>query len=72
MADLPPDWRYESTVAQVEAIIAQIEAGELELADIFEQFGMAVQQLQDCEAFLKHHRQQVDILVETLTDKGNG
>ncbi|MGK7890239.1 MAG: exodeoxyribonuclease VII small subunit [Leptolyngbyaceae cyanobacterium] len=74
MEDLPSDWQYESAVARVEAIIAQIEAGNLELADIFEQFGMAVKHLQDCEAFLSHHRQQVDILVETLADesKSNG
>ncbi len=66
---LPTDWQYEATVEVVESIIAQIESGDLELADIFEQFGVAVQHLQDCEVFLNHHRQQVDILVETLMDE---
>jgi len=71
LKDFPPDWQYESTVSEVETIIAKIEAGELELADIFEQFGTAIKLLQTCEAFLKHHRQQVDILVETLIDEGH-
>jgi hypothetical protein len=28
-AQLPPDWNYEATVAKVEALIRQIEAGKL-------------------------------------------
>jgi len=69
ITNLPEDWRYESSIMQVETIIEQIETGELELAEIFEQFAIAVQHLQDCDAFLNHHRRQVDILVETLTDE---
>ncbi|MGF1538564.1 MAG: exodeoxyribonuclease VII small subunit [Elainellaceae cyanobacterium] len=61
-----PDWNYEATVAEVERIIHQIEAGELELADVFGQFSAAVERLQQCEAFLGYHRQQVDVLIETL------
>ena len=66
---LSNDWRYESTVAAIESIIDNIENGEMELAEIFDQFSVAVQQLHECEVFLKHHRQQVDVLVETLTDE---
>ncbi len=64
----PPDsdWNYEATVAEVEQFIHQIETGELELAEVFDQFSAAVERLQQCEAFLSYHRQQVDVLIETL------
>lgn len=63
-----PDWNYEETVAEVEAIISRLELGELELADVFEQFTKAVDRLHQCEAFLNHQQQQMDLLVETLLD----
>lgn len=62
------NWRYESAVEQIESIVEQIESGELELADVFEQFGMAVEQLQQCEAYLARHQQQLDLIIETLAD----
>ena len=57
-------------VAEVEQIIHQIEQGELELADVFSQFSAAVERLQQCEAFLGYHRQQIDVLIETLDATG--
>ncbi|MCG8367496.1 MAG: exodeoxyribonuclease VII small subunit [Pseudanabaenales cyanobacterium] len=66
---LPPDWSYEATVAQVEAIVSQLETGELRLADVFDRFTTAVEQLQQCEAFLNQKRQQVDLLIEVLDDE---
>jgi exodeoxyribonuclease VII small subunit len=63
---LPESWNYEATVAQVETIIQQIEAGELELADVFEQFTTAVNYLRQCEGFLSQRQQQMDLLIETL------
>lgn len=68
-ASLPSDWQYESAVDKVEAIIQDIEGGELELADIFDQFSIAVQELHACESFLQHHRHQVELLVETLANE---
>lgn len=65
---LPEGWHYETTVAEVERIIEQIEMGELELSDVFEQFAAAVRYIQQCEAFLAHHQQQVDVLIETISD----
>jgi exodeoxyribonuclease VII small subunit len=62
------DWNYESTVRQVEAIVERIESGELELAAVFDQFAEAVNYLQQCEDFLSQRQQQVDLLIETLTD----
>ena len=63
------DWNYEATVAQVESILSRIESGELDLADVFEQFSTAVRHLKQCEAFLAQRQKQVDLLIETLTDE---
>lgn len=63
------DWNYEATVAQVESILSRIESGELELADVFEQFSTAVRYLRQCETFLAQRQRQVDLLIETLTDE---
>lgn len=65
---LPEDWNYEVTVAQVEAIVDRLEAGELELGEVFEQFQIAVQSLGQCEQFLQEKQSQVDLLIETLED----
>ena len=50
-------------------IINQIELGELELADVFQQFSTAVDRLRQCETFLSRQQQQVDLLIETLLDE---
>ena len=65
----PDDWNYEATVTKVETIIARIESGELELADVFAQFAAAVAYLQQCDVFLSQHQQKMDLLIETLADK---
>jgi len=62
------DWKYEAKVAEIEKIVARIEAGELELAEVFEQFAAAVEYLQQCESFLQQRQQQVNILIETLQE----
>ncbi len=67
-ADMPPDWRYEQTVAEIESIITRIEMGELDLADVFDQFNRAVEYLRQCEVYLSAHQQQMDLLIETLVD----
>jgi exodeoxyribonuclease VII small subunit len=65
---LPDGWQYESTVTELEQIIERIESGELELAEVFEQFAIAIHHLQQCDTFLNHHQQQVDLMIETLTN----
>lgn len=62
-------WNYEVTVSEVEAIIARIEAGELELEEVFAQFATAAGYLRQCETFLQARQQQVDLLIETLRDE---
>ncbi|MCU0525618.1 MAG: exodeoxyribonuclease VII small subunit [Elainella sp. Prado103] len=65
-------WSYEATVMQVEAIINQIERGDLELAEVFDRFAIAVEQLNQCEIFLTRQQQQVELLIETLVDEPEG
>lgn len=72
--NLQPDldsspWSYEETVKQVEATIARIESGELDLATVFDEFAEAVKNLQQCETFLAERQQQVELLIETLRDE---
>ena len=62
------DWNYEAAVAKVEAIVVQIEAGELDLEEVFDQFAAAIEYLRQCETFLQERQQQVDLLIETLND----
>lgn len=68
---LPENWNYEATVDQVETIIKQIEAGELELAEVFEQFAAAVKYLRQCDAFLQGRQQQMDLVIETLAEESD-
>ncbi len=65
-------WNYEATVKRVEDIMAQIEAGELELAEVFDQFAAAMEYLRQCETFLAQRQRQMDLLIETLTDEAQG
>jgi len=62
------DWNYEETVAQIEAIISQMEAGDMDLAEVFEQFTLAVDYLKECEQFLAQKRSQMDLMIETLSE----
>lgn len=62
-------WSYEETVAKVEAIVSQIERGQLDLAEVFDEFAAAVEYLRQCETFLQERRQQMDLLIETLVDE---
>ncbi|HAA29992.1 MAG TPA: exodeoxyribonuclease VII small subunit [Cyanobacteria bacterium UBA11369] len=65
---LKEGFSYEETVAKVEAIITQIEAGKLDLAAVFDEFTAAVEYLRQCENFLHEKQQQMDLLIETLED----
>ena len=66
--DPQPDssWHYETAVREVNHIIQQIEAGDLDLAEVFEQFSQAVAQLNQCDAFLNQQQGQLSLLIETL------
>lgn len=69
--DFDPDWSYETTVVQVEQMINRIESGNLDLAEVFNEFASAVEYLRQCETFLAQQQQQMDLLIETLTDESD-
>ena len=60
------NWNYETTVAKVEEIINKIESGKMELADVFDEFAAATEDLRHCEKFLAERQQQMDVFIETL------
>ncbi len=62
------EWNYEKTVERVEEILDEIEGGDLELTEVFSQFAVAVESLQQCENFLSQQREQVELLLENLGD----
>ncbi|MBW4553748.1 MAG: exodeoxyribonuclease VII small subunit [Aphanocapsa sp. GSE-SYN-MK-11-07L] len=65
-SEFQPGWSYELAVTEIETMIAEIESGQLDLADVFDQFTTAAQMLQQCEQFLKQRRQQMELLIEQL------
>ena len=69
---LPDDWSYEDTLSRIEDITAQLETGELPLADVFEQFSEAVGSLQQCDQFLQAKQTQASLLIETLVGEDEG
>ncbi|NJM69057.1 MAG: exodeoxyribonuclease VII small subunit [Scytonema sp. RU_4_4] len=62
-------WNYEAKVAEIERMIARIEAGDLELEEVFDQFAAAVESLRQCESFLQERQHKVDLLIETLKEE---
>ena len=60
------DWNYEEAVDRIEAIIERVESGELPLEQVFEQFAVAVECLQECESFLARGKEQMDLAIELL------
>jgi exodeoxyribonuclease VII small subunit len=66
--EIPLDWKYEEAVVEVEQILRLIESGEMDLADVFEQFTIATAYLKQCENFLNDRSEQVELLIETLND----
>ncbi|PZO16398.1 MAG: exodeoxyribonuclease VII small subunit [Leptolyngbya foveolarum] len=65
---LPKDWSYEETLARIEAITAQLETGDMPLAEVFEQFAEAVGSLKQCDQFLQDKQKEATLLIETLVD----
>lgn len=61
-------WHYETALTEVQTIIKQIESGDLDLADIIDQFEVATRILKECEEFLQAKQTQVDLVIEQLQD----
>ena len=64
----PKDWNYETAIASIEEMINQIESGNLPLETVFEEFEVAVQEINQCEQFLNLGVEKMNLLVETLED----
>ena len=63
------NFNYEETVENIEMIIEQIEGGELTLAEVFDRFSVAVEDLQKCEDFLAKGQREMNLAIETLEDE---
>ncbi|MGE5660249.1 MAG: exodeoxyribonuclease VII small subunit [Actinomycetota bacterium] len=68
IVDPTPPWNYEVAVAKIEEIISLIESGNLSLEEVFEEFTIACEYLQQCQTFLDRGKQQMNLLVETLAE----
>jgi exodeoxyribonuclease VII small subunit len=61
-------WDYEMTADRIESAIAAIESGRLSLAEVFEQFASATEDLKRCEAFLNRGQHLRTLWVESLEE----
>ena len=70
----------EKSLADLEALVAELEGGELSLEDAMKKFEQGIKLTRTCQSILKDAEQRVEILLEnngedTLTsfdDKTNG
>ena len=69
---LPEDWSYEETLIRIKQITAQLETGDMSLAEVFEQFSEAVGSLKQCDQFLQAKQKAAALLIETLVDGDEG
>jgi exodeoxyribonuclease VII small subunit len=55
---------FEAALAELEALVAQMEEGDLPLEDALRQFERGVTLTQQCQQALKQAEQKVEILME--------
>ena len=60
-SDAPPK-TFENALAELETIVATMEAGQLPLADALAAYKRGAELLQYCQAALKDAQQQVQVL----------
>ena len=56
------EFDFESSLAQVEQIVAKLESGELGLTDSLEQYETGIKHLKRCHALLDAAQQRVSVL----------
>jgi exodeoxyribonuclease VII small subunit len=59
-AESPPS--FEAALAELEALVAQMESGELPLAESLAAYKRGAERLAHCQAALKDAQQQVEVL----------
>ncbi len=64
----PNNWNYSEAIASVEEVIDKIESGDLALETVFEEFELAVEQVNQCEQFLNQGIEKMNLMIETLED----
>lgn len=62
------NWNYETAIAFIEEMIDKIESGNLPLETVFEEFELAVEQVNQCEQFFNQGMEKMELLIETLED----
>ena len=68
MARKPKEAGFESTLAELEELVARMEAGNLPLEEAMRSFGRGVQLTRECQAAL----QAAQLRVQVLTQRASG
>ena len=64
MARKPKDGGFESTLAELEELVARMEAGNLPLEEAMRNFERGVQLTRECQAALQAAQQRVQVLTQ--------
>ncbi len=64
MARKPKEAGFETTLAELEALVARMEAGNLPLEEAMRSFERGVQLTRECQAALQAAQQRVQILTQ--------
>ena len=68
MAGKPKQAGFEDTLAELEALVARMEAGSLPLDEALRSFERGVQLTRECQAALQAAQQRVQMLTELRSD----
>ena len=60
----PKEPAFEATIAELEALVARMEAGDLPLDEALRSFERGVQLTRECQAALQSAQQRVQILTQ--------
>jgi exodeoxyribonuclease VII small subunit len=64
VARKPKEAGFESTLAELEALVARMEAGDLPLEEAMRSFERGVQLTRECQAALQAAQQRVQVLTQ--------
>jgi exodeoxyribonuclease VII small subunit len=64
VARKPKDAGFESTLAELEELVARMEAGDLPLEEAMRSFERGVQLTRECQAALQAAQQRVQVLMQ--------
>ena len=65
MARKPKEAGFETTLAELEELVARMEAGDLPLDEALRNFERGVQLTRECQASLQAAQQRVQVLTQT-------